>query len=284
MEQALQGAAPGVMVMSNSGQPGDGWTVNIRGFGTPDGAEPLYIIDGLPVGGSALDILNPNDIQSMEVLKDAAAAGIYGARGSNGVVIITTKTGKKNSKPVVTYDGFYGVQNPWHRQDVLNSDQYVRVINEAYVNDGKVPFFNGNEVLPNTDWQDAMYYENAPKQSHHFGITGGSEFGAFSSSLSYFEQDGIIAQGKSNFERINIRLNGTRKVQRLELGANINVAHIKTEGISTNSQYGGGINQAINVPPIIPVNNEDGSWGIPEDIGLSLQEITNPVGSVILSE
>ncbi|MEO9474660.1 MAG: TonB-dependent receptor [Cyclobacteriaceae bacterium] len=277
VEQALQGAAPGVMVMSNSGQPGDGWTVNIRGFGTPGGAEPLYIIDGLPVGGSALDILNPNDIQSMEVLKDAAAAAIYGARGSNGVVIITTKTGKKNSKPVITYQGFYGVQNPWHRQDVLNSDEYVRIINEAYVNDSKSPFFDGNEVLPNTDWQDAMYYKNAPKQSHHVGITGGSELGSFSSSLSYFEQDGIIAKGKSNFERVNLRINGTRKVQRLQLGANINVAHIKTKGIDTNSQYGGGINQAINMPPIIPVNNEDGSWGIPEDVGLSMQEIVNPV-------
>ncbi|MFY0606807.1 MAG: TonB-dependent receptor [Cyclobacteriaceae bacterium] len=277
VEQALQGAAPGVMVMSNSGQPGDGWTINIRGFGTPGGAEPLYIIDGLPLSGAALDILNPNDIQSMEVLKDAAAAAIYGARGSNGVVIITTKTGKTNAKPSITYQGFYGIQNPWHRQDILNNDQYVSIINEAYINDGKTPLFDANEVRPNTDWQDAMYYENAPKQSHHIGITGGNEFGSYSSSLSYFKQDGIIAKGKSKFERINLRINGTRKVQRLELGANINLAHIKTRGISTNSQYGGGINQAINMPPIIPVNNADGSWGIPEDLGLSLQEVVNPV-------
>lgn len=280
VEQALQGAAPGVMVMSNSGQPGDGWTVNIRGFGTPGGAEPLYIIDGLPLSGAALDILNPNDIQSMEVLKDAAAAAIYGARGSNGVVIITTKSGKANTKPAVTYQGFYGVQNPWHRQDVLNSDQYVRIINEAYVNDGKSPFFTPDKIAnitADTDWQDAMYYENAPKQSHHVGITGGNDMGSFSSSMSYFEQDGIMAKGKSNFERINFRINGIRKVNRLELGANINVAQIKTKGISTNSQYGGGINQALNMPPIIPVTNSDGSWGIPEDFGLTMQEIVNPV-------
>lgn len=280
VEQALQGAAPGVMVMSNSGQPGDGWTVNIRGFGTPGGAEPLYIIDGLPLSGAALDILNPNDIQSMEVLKDAAAAAIYGARGANGVVIITTKTGKSNTKPSITYQGFYGVQNPWQRQDVLNSQQYVRVLNEAYVNDGKSPFFSAEDIsniTADTDWQDAMYYENAPKQSHHVGLTGGNEFGNFSSSLSYFQQDGIIAKGKSNFERINFRINGTRKVNRLELGANINVAQINTKGISTNSQYGGGINQAINLPPIIPITNSDGSWGIPEDFGLSMQEVVNPI-------
>ncbi len=280
VEQALQGSAPGVMVMSNSGQPGDGWTVNIRGFGTPGGADPLYIIDGLPLGSAALDILNPNDIESMEVLKDAAAAAIYGARGSNGVVIITTKTGKTNSKPTITYQGFYGVQNPWQKLDVLNSDQYTRIINEAYVNDNKPPFFS-NEALAtisaNTDWQDAMYYDNAPKQSHHVGITGGNEVSSFSSSLSYFQQDGIIAKGKSNFERVNLRLNGTRRVNRLELGANINVAQINTKGISTNSQYGGGINQALNLPPIVPINNTDGSWGIPEDFGLSMQEVVNPI-------
>lgn len=280
VEQALQGAAPGVMVMSNSGQPGDGWTVNIRGFGTPGGAEPLYIIDGLPLSGAALDILNPNDIQSMEVLKDAAAAAIYGARGSNGVVIITTKQGNKNAKPTVTYQGFYGIQNPWHRQDVLNGDQYIRIINESYVNDGKSPFFDAADIAgitSNTDWQDAMYYENAPKQSHHVGITGGNDLGSFSSSISYFEQDGIIAKDKSKFDRINLRFNGKRKINRLELGTNINVAQIKTKGISTNSQYGGGINQALNMPPIVPITNDDGSWGIPEDFGLSMQEVVNPV-------
>lgn len=280
IEQALQGTAPGVMVMSNSGQPGDGFTVNIRGFGTPGSAEPLYIVDGLPLGGQALDILSPNDIESMEVLKDAAASAIYGARGANGVVIITTKSGNNGSKAKITYDGFYGVQNPWHRQDVLNSEKYTRIINEAYVNDGRAPLFS-KEVLDtlkyNTDWQDAMYYANAPKQSHSIGITGGNESGAYSSSISYFSQDGIIAKGKSNFERINLRINGKKKVRRLTLGANLNVAQILSKGISTNSQYGGGINQSINMPPIVPVTQPDGSWGIPEQYGLSMQEIVNPV-------
>jgi TonB-linked SusC/RagA family outer membrane protein len=280
IEQALQGAAPGVMVMSNSGQPGDGLTVNIRGFGTPGSAEPLYVVDGLPLGGQALDILNPNDIESMEVLKDAAASAIYGARGANGVVLITTKSGKNENDTQFTYDAFYGIQNPWHRQDVLNSEQYTRIINEAYVNDGRTPLFSPAELDTmnhNTDWQDAMYYKNAPKQSHRIGITGGNQYGSYSSSISYFSQDGIIAKGKSNFERLNLRLNGNRRVKQVTLGANINVAQIKTRGISTNSQYGGGINQAINMPPIIPITHANGAWGIPENYGLSMQEIVNPV-------
>lgn len=113
IEQAIQGKAAGVMVMNNSGQPGDNLTIRIRGVGTYRNADPLYIVDGVPMTGQGMDYLNTSDIESIEVLKDASASAIYGTRGANGVIIITTKKGKKGTSISVTYDGFYGVQNAW---------------------------------------------------------------------------------------------------------------------------------------------------------------------------
>jgi len=113
--QALQGKTAGVVISSNSGQPGDNVSIRIRGIGTNGDAEPLYIVDGLPMSGEGIDFLSPGDIESIEVLKDAASSAIYGARGANGVVLITTKTGKTDSKMTVNYDGYYGVQNPWKK-------------------------------------------------------------------------------------------------------------------------------------------------------------------------
>jgi TonB-dependent starch-binding outer membrane protein SusC len=129
--QALQGKTAGVVISNNSGQPGDQVSIRIRGIGTNGDAEPLYIVDGLPMSGAGTDFLNSNDIESIEVLKDAASAAIYGARGANGVILITTKSGEKGEKFTVSYDGYYGVQNPWKKINVLNSQEYVTLINEA---------------------------------------------------------------------------------------------------------------------------------------------------------
>jgi len=286
IDQALQGRAAGVTIMANSGQPGDNLAIRIRGTGTNDDPDPLFIIDGLPMEKEGLDYLNPSDIESIEVLKDASSSAIYGARGANGVILVTTKQGKKNQSFVVTYDGYYGVQNPWKKLELLNSDQYISILNEAYVNDGRTrPYFSDETVNLidsmgwNTDWQDEMYYYNAPKTSHSFSFTGGSENSTYSSSLTYYSQDGIVGKGKSNFKRINYRLNTTREFGKLKLGSNLNFANIKKRGISGNDQYSTGIIQAINMPPIVPIKFEDGSWGIPSDprFRVGLQEITNPV-------
>lgn len=280
IEQALQGRAAGVVVMNNSGQPGDQLSIRIRGTGTNGNADPLFIVDGLPLTKQGLDFLNPTDVASMEILKDATATAIYGTRGANGVVIITTKGGKKGDAASISYDGYYGVQNPWRKQDVLNSSQYFQVINEAYINEGQSPFFSVsdiNDVTWSTNWQDEMYNYNAPKSSHTVSMTGGSETGSFASSLNYFAQEGIVGAGNSNFQRVTFRINGSKTYKRFTLNSNANFVNIQSRGIDANSQYGTGINQAINMPPIVPVQWEDGAWGVPGDFGLAMQEVVNPV-------
>ncbi|MFZ5939405.1 MAG: SusC/RagA family TonB-linked outer membrane protein [Bacteroidota bacterium] len=281
IEQALQGRTSGVMIMNNSGQPGDNLSIRIRGTGTNNDPDPLFIIDGLPMEKEGLDYLNANDIASIEVLKDASSCSIYGTRGANGVVIITTKQGKKNGRFTVSYDGYYGFQNPWKKMDLLNAQQYMDIINEAGVNDKRTnPYFSQammDTINWSTDWQDEMYYYNAPKTNHTFSFNGGSENSTFSSSLSYFGQDGIVAEGKSNFNRLTYRLNTTHDFGKLTIGSNMNVVNIKTKGIDGNTQYGTGINQALNIQPIVPVTYSNGAYATPSDFGVGLQEITNPV-------
>ena len=277
IEQSLQGRAAGVIVMNNSGQPGDNLTIRIRGTGTNRDADPLFIIDGLPMEKEGLEYLNANDVESIEVLKDASSAAIYGTRGANGVIIITTKQGKKEEKFQVSYDGYYGVQNPWHKLNMLSADEYMDIMNEAGVNDGR-----NNPIFPDamrdtinwsTDWQDEMYYYNAPKTSHTFSLSGGSENSTYSSSLSYYSQDGIVAKDKSNFERLTYRLNVTREFGILKVGSNLNLINIKKKGIDGNTQYGLGINQAINMQPIVPVTYSNGTYAVPSDFGVGLQEV-----------
>lgn len=282
IEQALQGRAAGVVIMNNSGQPGDNLTIRIRGTGTHGDPDPLFIVDGLPMEKEGMDYLNPADVTSIEVLKDGASSSIYGARGANGVVIITTKQGKKGQKMSVSYDGFYAVQNPWRKLDMLNAEEYIMIINEAADNDGRAnPIFSASAIDTmrwDTDWQDEMYYKNAPKMSHSVSFTGGSDNGTYSSSINYYSQDGIVGKGKSNFERITFRLNTMKSLNdRVTIGSNTNLINITTRGIEGNSQFGTGIIQALNMPPIVPVQYDNGKWGAPNQFGIGLQEISNPV-------
>ncbi len=278
--QALQGKTAGVVIASNSGQPGDQVSIRIRGIGTNGDAEPLYIIDGLPMNGAGTDILNSNDVESIEILKDAASCAIYGARGANGVILITTKSGKKDSKMVVTYDGYYGVQNPWRKLNLLNSKDYIMLTNEAAINGGLDPKFSAADIASftvNTDWQDQMFNYDAPKLNHAISINGGNEKISYSTSLNYFKQEGIVAKGKSDYEKFSYRLNTVAEFGFMKFGTNLNLAYINSKGIETNTKFGTGLGQAINMPPIIPVRFEDGSWATPESFGIGLQEITNPV-------
>ena len=278
--QALQGKTAGVVISSNSGQPGDQVSVRIRGIGTNGDAEPLYIVDGLPMSGSGLDFLNSSDVESIEVLKDAASAAIYGARGANGVILITTKSGEKGEKFTVSYEGYYGVQNPWKKLNVLNSQEYVTLINEASLNGTGNYRFTQEQIAgftADTDWQDQMFNYDAPKQNHSVSFNGGTEKTSYSSSINYFNQEGIVAEGKSNFERFSYRLNTVTDFGFLSLGSNINLARITSQGIEPNTHFGIGLAQALNMPPIIPVTDEEGNWVTPEDYSIGLQEITNPM-------
>lgn len=279
VNQAIQGKTAGVVVQNTSGQPGDFVSVRIRGTGTNGDAEPLYIVDGLPTNGYGIDYLNPADIESIEILKDAASAAIYGTRGANGVVLITTKSGTKGKKFEVSYDGYMGYQNPWKKVSVLNDEQYVTMMEESLANAGQASIFNQEMVdtLANTDWQDEMFYYNAPKVSHTISMSGGSENATYSSSLSYFKQDGIVAKGKSQFERITYRLNTRREFGILTMDANFNYAKIGTKGVDANDRYGTSLAQAVNLPPVVALKYGNGDWGVPTDYGMGMQEITNPV-------
>lgn len=281
---ALQGKTAGVVIKSNSGQPGETISVRVRGTGTNGDAEPLYIVDGLPMNGGGIDFLNSSDVESIEVLKDAASCAIYGARGANGVVIITTKGGKKDTPMSISYDGYYGVQNAWKKLPVLNSQEYMMIVDESRINGGEPAFFTpeykATHQIADTDWQDEMFYKNAPKQNHSVNMSGGSDKINFSSSLNYFSQDGIIAKGKSNFEKIGYRINTDADFGFLKVGGNVNLVHISNQAIQANGLHGMGLNQASNMPPIIPVYMSDGSYATPDKYGFSMGEITNPIGLI----
>ncbi|MFL9483476.1 SusC/RagA family TonB-linked outer membrane protein [Chitinophagaceae bacterium LWZ2-11] len=283
-DQAIQGRVPGVTVMQNSGQPGSGVSIRIRGAGTNGSTDPLYIIDGYPVTpipGNAsigLEDINPRDIESMEILKDAASAAIYGARGANGVVIITTKKGKKG-RTKVDYDYYYGIQNMRKYLDVLDATQYARIINESYFNSNLAMPFSEDEISKmgkGTNWQKEIAYQNAPIQSHQLSLTSGSENSSISASFSYFSQDGTIAKGKSNFTRYTGRVNAEQKYLDgiLTAGENVTVTQVNRASIASNSVNAGPILGAINMDPVTPVMNDDGTFAISRYIS---QEVVNPV-------
>lgn len=285
VEQALQGKTAGVEVISNSGQPGDGFTVRIRGIGTTGDSNPIYIVDGMPVGG--IDYLNPNDIQSIEVLKDASATAIYGARGANGVVLITTKQGKKG-KLVVNYDFSYSIQNAWKKVSLLNAPEYVMIMNESYANDNSpLPFPNVDAALAGigngTDWQKEIFYKNAPAVNHQFTVSGGNDASTYLSSFSYTLQDGIVAKGKSNYERYTYRINSAHHSGIFSYGNNLVFTSKKTRGIDPNAEFSGPLSKAVNMDPLTPVKNPDGTWG---HSNYATQEVVNPVAylSVLNSE
>ncbi len=172
VEDVLKGKISGVQITQSSGQPGADSKVRIRGIGTVNNSDPLYIVDGMPVDGG-INYLNPVDIQSVEILKDAASAAIYGARAANGVILVTTKTGegvlKGAGKSIINYDFNYGWQNPWKKKSVLNATEYMVIMNEAQVNDGNLPRYTASQIQSagkGTDWQDETFNYDAPVQSH----------------------------------------------------------------------------------------------------------------------
>lgn len=258
VEQALQGRTPGVQVTSLSGQPGEEPTVRIRGIGTTGNAKPLYIVDGLAVGG--IDYLNPGDIETIDVLKDAASAAIYGARAANGVVLITTKSGEKG-KMSLSYSGYYGIQNVAKTIDLLNAEQYRMLMNEGARNAGLSEPFDLNEIpAHDTDWQDALFQTNAPIQNHQISVTGGNDKSTYASSLSYFSQEGIIGGSKSQFDRYTARLNTNHKVNKMfTFGNNLAYTHLILRGIGSNQSFNGAFSSAINLDPLTPLYETDNS-------------------------
>ncbi|MBN1951012.1 MAG: TonB-dependent receptor [Bacteroidales bacterium] len=268
-DQVLQGRASGVLVTQNSGQPGGGVSVQIRGINSLNGdSEPLYIVDGIPIRGytgdntNALATINPNDIESIEVLKDASSTAIYGTQASNGVVIISTKRGKKGETQV-SYDGSYALQQLPKYLDVLNLQQYAEFVNdrEAIIGFGSKPEFADPGILgEGTNWQ-AELFRTAPKQSHNISVSGGDEKTTYMLSGGLLDDNGIIIG--SNFKRYSASLNVDTKARDwLMLGASSGLS--RTSELLTVSDNDI-INIAIRQAPDIPVYNEDGTWGGPPD-------------------
>ncbi len=277
-EQALQGRTSGVQVTQNSGSPGSALTVRIRGNGTINGGDPLYIVDGIQVSG--LDFLSPSDIASINILKDAASSAIYGSRGANGVVLITTKTGKKNQEGKISYDGYFGVQSPWKKMHLLNAREYAIIQNEAYIAAGKAPpkeFLNPNAFGEGTRWQDEIF-ETAPIMNHQISLRGGSKKSTYAISGNYFKQDGIVGGAKSNFERVTARLNTTHDLKEwLTLGNTLGVTHFTRNALPENSEFNTPLLRALNMDPVTPVRKFDGTYAYSP---YSDTDITNPVNQI----
>lgn len=261
IENAMQGKAAGVQVTQNSGSPGSASSVRIRGIGSTNGGEPLYVVDGVPLDGVAgLNLLNPNDIQTIDILKDASAAAIYGTRGSNGVVMITTKRGKAG-KTQVNFESSIGVSNVWKKLKLLDNLQYSDYMRSLYP---KNTFYDiNNPILKNnTNWQDQIFKQGI-MQSYNLGISGGTDIATFNVSGGYFKQDGTILS--TDFDRYSLRVNSDIKARKwLKFGESMTISR------TTESPLVISLRDAVFAPPIMNVRDVNGSFSqvYPEITGL----------------
>ncbi|MDR7208229.1 TonB-dependent receptor [Flavobacterium piscis] len=284
--ESLQGIAPGISITRNSGAPGAGTRVTIRGLGTIGNSNPLYVVDGVQTGN--IDYLSPADIESIDILKDAASAAIYGSRAANGVVLVTTIKGRKGRPAKISYDYFFGIQNTYKNLDPLNAQEYMYIMDEGMINDGKAPnnwkamlsdnsWLNtnypgagtqlGNEIWDNlqngwqgTNWINEMSKKDAPVVSHAINITGGSEDITYSMGVSYFDQDGIIGGNlvDAGFKRLTARLNTQMVLKKndqhniITVGENFTFTNTQNRGVSNGNIYGNDLHNALVQNPLQP--------------------------------
>lgn len=263
--QALSGRAPGVQVIQNTGSPGGAVSIRIRGTNSVQGSnEPLYVVDGFPMSGSNPTILNNTDIESIEVLKDASATAIYGSRGANGVVLITTRQGKAG-KVQVDYEGSYSIQTLRKKLDLMNAREYATFYNEQAKNDNLAPYFTQSDIDgfgDGFDWQD-LIFRKAPMQTHNLTVSGGNEKTRYSIGGSVFGQQGIIIG--SDYNRYSLRANINTDVSK-----KFSVAYGATlTNISTSRQNNGAgnrgsslISATISAPPTLTPYNSDGTYRV----------------------
>ena len=264
VDNLLQGMTSGVVVTTPSGAPDAAGQVRVRGVGSINGSDPLYIIDGFAVSGG-IDYLNPNDIERIEVLKDAASGAVYGARAANGVILVTTKQGQKG-KTKVNYDFSYGWQNPWRKPSVLNATEYAIMMNEGYINSGSAPVYdNPYEFGEGTDWVGLIFNNNAPVMKHDLNISGGSDKLTYSTSFGYLSREGTIGgnYGRSNYDRFTVRqtLNSVlfdntadrSWLNKMTFNTNVSYAHINSTGINNNSEFGSPLGSALGMSPLLDV-------------------------------
>jgi TonB-linked SusC/RagA family outer membrane protein len=283
---AMQSQTPGVNIIQNSGVPGQGFKINIRGLGTTGNSDPLFVIDGAPSGNDAdvMSELNPADIESIDVLKDAASAAIYGSRAANGVVLITTKHGRVGQKASVSFDAYYGVQNVFRMPQLLNAKEYMTIINEGYINDGKDPYDFSTKAYGNdpenhyqqimdgkwngTDWLEESRNKNAPIQNYAVSVTGGSDAGSYAMGFSYTSQEGILGKPvPPSYQRYTGRVNSSYTVVKgrnfdiLKIGENLTYSHTITPGGMRNGgMYWNDIRTMMYTSPLLPMYDENGDY------------------------
>ncbi|MFC4476545.1 SusC/RagA family TonB-linked outer membrane protein [Flavobacterium chungangensis] len=257
VEQSLQGRVAGVSVAATSGSPGAASKVRVRGITTfrEGGNDPLWVVDGIAVDAGAIGFINQSDIESIEVLKDAASAAIYGTRAATGVILVTTKKGK-SGKISVNYNGFAGISAPAKKLDMLNATQYATLMNEKSLNDGgAIKYANPAAFGKGTDWQDAIFNDSAFRYTHELSISGGGEKSTFYASFGIQDQQGIVVTDISNYTKKNFRLNSTHKISNyFTFGQTFGYTHQKTKGIgNVNNEFGGPLSSAINLDPLTPL-------------------------------
>jgi TonB-linked SusC/RagA family outer membrane protein len=256
VEQALQGKVPGVMVTQRSGQPGATPSVRIRGIGTLNNNDPLYIVDGVPLTNS-MEIINNQDIESIEILKDAASASIYGSRAGNGVILITTKKGIAG-KPAVFYDGNIGYNEASKRLNLLNTAEFTMIMDESYVNSGMEPFWKSVTPRADTDWQDVIFRRGIV-HSHSLGVRGSSNNIRYYLAAGYDKQDGTIVN--TTYRRYSVKSNVEVDVHKnLTVGINLNYINRNYADVNM-SNNNGVLPSAVRQVPTVPAYNEDGSYG-----------------------
>lgn len=261
--QALQGKTPGVNISSTSGQPGSSMKVTIRGLGTIGNSGPLYIIDGIE---GDISLLNASDIQSIDILKDAASAAIYGAQAANGVILVTTKQGSKN-KGVVSFDAYYGWQNAERITQMLDAGEYMVIMDEQALNSGSGAYnWPSMEDLANTNWLKQMFKSNAVTQNYALNLSGGSEASIYSVSLNYTSQEGIVGGSEvSNYERYGFRVNAEHNLYKniLKFGEHINFNYLLNTGVNVGNQYNNTLRGAFTTSPLSPVYSDNNIYDSP---------------------
>ena len=286
---AMQGQTPGVNIVSTSGQPGAAMSVTIRGLGTVGNSQPLYLIDG--VGGD-ITTLNPADIESIDVLKDAASAAIYGAQAANGVVLVTTKSGKEGSSKI-TYDGYVGWQTLGRKFEMLNANQYMQIMDEALLNSYMSPIdwtslsairdANGN--VYNTDWIDQAVDNGALTTSHSLAFTGGSKTSTYSISGGYTGQDGLIGGSDvSYYKRYNFRANSEHKMWNglVTIGEHVGFVYKDSRGMGTGNIYNNNLRSAFSTSPLVPVYDANGNYYSTVDSDWNKND-GNPYGTMMMN-
>ena len=274
IEQALQGQVAGVNITTNSGSPGGASTISIRGVSTNGDSRPLILVDGNVV--EDLSVINPNDIESMNILKDATA-GIYGVRAANGVILITTKSGRKEMPLTVEYNAYAGFQQTTRKLPVLNATEYAVIVNEGYAAAGSTPPFSDLSALGvGTDWQDEVF-QNAPIFNHNIAFRAGGKKSSYSYSSSFLKQDGIVGGTKSNFTRFTNTLTYNLDfLENFKFKSGLTLTRTKKNNLP-ESTLGSVLFNAVNMAPNIPVRDENGAFSLADGLG---GEVVNPLAQM----